>query len=179
VVSRQREHRVRPTERREEGSGDPSWQPVEPAGRIHEECQRRRRRRRRAHALCLDPRACLEREGERAVACFLAAVLTEIYLCASCSCHEILRSARPGSEGRLLRSAQPGRGGDLAPLRLPPVPTGGAGHGGRGRSAGGASRDWRSWPPRRCRGRHAGASGLPHHVNKHRLSTQLTDTVLI
>jgi hypothetical protein len=34
-----------------------------------------------------------EARGERAVASFLAAVLTEIYLCASCSCHEILRSA--------------------------------------------------------------------------------------
>eukprot|EP01047_Picozoa_sp_COSAG01_P116282 COSAG01_NODE_44943_length_414_cov_0.657143_1_plen_68_part_10 len=31
--------------------------------------------------------------GERAVASFLAAVLIEIYLCASCSCHEMLRSA--------------------------------------------------------------------------------------
>jgi hypothetical protein len=31
--------------------------------------------------------------GEQAVASSLAAVLTEIYLCASCSCHEMLRSA--------------------------------------------------------------------------------------
>jgi hypothetical protein len=31
--------------------------------------------------------------GERAVASFLAAGLTEIHLCASCSCQEILRSA--------------------------------------------------------------------------------------
>jgi hypothetical protein len=31
--------------------------------------------------------------GERAVASYLEAVLAEIYLCASCSCHEILRSA--------------------------------------------------------------------------------------
>jgi hypothetical protein len=31
--------------------------------------------------------------GSSAVASFLAAVLAEIYLCASCSCHEILRSA--------------------------------------------------------------------------------------
>jgi hypothetical protein len=36
--------------------------------------------------------------GERAAASFLAAVLTEIYLCASCSCHGMLRSATaPGS----------------------------------------------------------------------------------
>jgi hypothetical protein len=32
-------------------------------------------------------------------ASFLAAVLTEMYLCASCSCHEILRAQRRGSGG--------------------------------------------------------------------------------
>eukprot|EP01047_Picozoa_sp_COSAG01_P023378 COSAG01_NODE_1413_length_10398_cov_73.448296_7_plen_229_part_00 len=35
--------------------------------------------------------------GERDVASFVAAALTEIYLCASCSCHEISRSATAGS----------------------------------------------------------------------------------
>jgi hypothetical protein len=42
------------------------------------------------------PSKCCRRRGssgERAVALFLAAFLTEIHLCASCSCHEILRSA--------------------------------------------------------------------------------------
>jgi hypothetical protein len=38
--------------------------------------------------------------GERAVAYFCAAVLAEIYLCASCSCHEILRSATARVRGR-------------------------------------------------------------------------------
>jgi hypothetical protein len=41
--------------------------------------------------------------GERAVASFLAAVLTEIYLCASCPCPEILKSATARVSGRRFR----------------------------------------------------------------------------
>jgi hypothetical protein len=48
--------------------------------------------------------------GERAVASFLAAVLTEIYLCASRSCHEISRSATARvSHGPGLARARGGR----------------------------------------------------------------------
>jgi UDP-3-O-[3-hydroxymyristoyl] glucosamine N-acyltransferase len=42
--------------------------------------------------------------GAAAVASFLAAVLTEIYLCGVCSCQQILRrSGRPGERSTLVR----------------------------------------------------------------------------
>jgi hypothetical protein len=48
-------------------------------------------------------------KGARAVASFCAAVLTGIYLCASCSCHEILRMET--ARGRLARLLAPREAG--------------------------------------------------------------------
>jgi hypothetical protein len=57
--------------------------------------------------------------GERAVASFLPAVLTEIYLCASCSCHEILRSATARLSSKCKEFTEATKQIEL--WRLPPV----------------------------------------------------------